>query len=683
MRDLKIPAAGLIALLSIALMMLPMPAWVLDALFTFNIGIAMVILLVSLKSSKALDFSVFPTALLLATLLRLALNVASTRLILSEGHTGADAAGYVVEAFGTFLLGGNFLVGFIVFAILLIINFAVITKGAGRIAEVSARFALDALPGKQMSIDADLSAGLIGEKEAKERREEVNREADFFGAMDGASKFVRGDAIAALLIFVIGALGGVMVGVISKDLPFAEAAGIYFPMAVGDAIASQVPALLLSMAAGILVSKAGSKEEISVSLMEQVGKSGPIKQSAFAMGILGVLPGMPAVPFLLFAASLWFFANYRDNLVKQSAQNAQEKEQQEALNKHKEQQNVVKELSWDELGEDDRLSMEIGYRLIPLVDPTQGGDFLPKARSLRKKFGEQMGFLPPALRVKDNLELSPNMVRILIRGVEVAQAFIKTDGFMCLKDNVGMPWSVPGTEGVDPAFGLPALWIDKEHEATARASGLAVFSPSAALATMFSKVLTENAKALFGMGELDGILKWKFKDAKALAELVPGQINASLLLKVCKELLEESVPLKDFETILSESILFAKKTDDASSIAESIRRALSTTIASEAFGSAKSGRAYVLDEKMENIILQGLAQATPAIEPELAKRLIKATGQKAKEEEALGGRLVLMVSDKARSSIAKLLKRSEEDIRVLGYAEVPEQFKVDIVGVIG
>lgn len=681
MRDLKIPSAGIVALLAIALMMLPMPAFVLDALFTFNIGIAMVILLVSLKTQKALDFSVFPTALLLTTLLRLSLNVASTRLILAEGHTGASAAGHVVEAFGTFLLGGNFLVGFIVFAILLIINFAVITKGAGRIAEVSARFALDALPGKQMAIDADLSAGLIAEKEAKERREEVGQEADFYGAMDGASKFVRGDAVAALLIFIIGALGGILVGTIVNGLSFSESASLYFPMAVGDAIASQVPALLLSMAAGILVSKAGSKEEISTSLLRQIAKTGPVKQSAVAMGLLGVLPGMPTVPFLMFSAGLWFFASYRESLTKKEQQEQVAQQEKEVADKSKESQAIAKELSWEEIGEEEVLSMEIGYRLIPLADPSQGGDFLPKARALRKKFAEQLGFLPPALRVKDNLDLPANVVRILVRGIEVAQATLKTDGFMCLKDSVNSPWPVPGIEGIDPAFGLPALWIERDMEPTARAAGLAVVSPSAALATMFSKVLTENAKALFGMSELKGVLEWRFKDQKSLSEWVPGQISYSLLLKICKELLEESVPLKDWESILSESIVLSKKTDDHQIIAENVRKVLTSAIVSEAFGAVKTGRAYILDEQMEHLILQGLSQQNPAIEPDIAKRLIRGATSRAKEEESLGGRLVILVSDKARAGVAKLLRRTE-DVRVLGYTEIPENFNVDIVGTI-
>lgn len=677
----KVPTAAILALLSLGLMMMPVPAWVLDALFTFNIAVGLVVLLAALKTEKPLEFSIFPTALLLATLLRLALNVASTRLILSEGHTGSAAAGHVVEAFGKFLLGGNFIVGFLIFAILLIINFMVITKGAGRIAEVSARFALDSMPGKQMAIDADLSAGLIGEKEARERREEVAREADFYGSMDGASKFVRGDALAAMLIFFLGSIGGILVGLVSNGMGAGAAADAYLPLAVGDAIASQVPALLLSVAAGVIVSKSGTRGNLSDTLAKQFGQPGPMKQGGLALGLLGVLPGMPHLPFLLCAGGLWLLGSMAQK--KEDREEAQE--QEEIARPPEEAAAGSTELSWEEIGSAETIAMEIGYRLIPLADPSQGGDFLAKARALRRKFAEGFGFLPPPLRVRDNLDLPPTTARVLIRGAVVAEATIYADRLMCLKDGSlgGLSWPLPGIEGTDPAFGLPALWIERSMESMARSAGLAVIHPAAALATLFSKTLTENAKSLFGLTELKGLLEWHFKEPKALAEWVPGQISTTLLLKVCKELLEEAVPLRDFETVLAEAALAAKRSDEAAVIAEQTRRGLGASIAIEAFGQGQMGRAWVLDERLENLIAQALGQPNGAMEPELARRLVEQVSQRIREEEAAGGKLVILVADRVRSGISKLLRRSAGDLRVLAYGEIPDGVKVEIAGTLG
>ena len=680
MRDIKIPAAGFLALLSLTLMMLPIPRWAIDLLFTFNIATGLVVLLAAMKTEKPLDFSIFPAGLLLATLLRLSLNVASTRLILTEGHMGGEAAGRVIEAFGKFLLGGNFIVGILVFAILLIINFVVITKGAGRIAEVSARFALDSLPGKQMAIDSDLSAGLINEVEAKERREEVAREADFYGSMDGASKFVRGDAMAAILIFFLGSIGGIVVGMATQGLGIAEASSAYLPLAIGDAIASQIPSLLLSVAAALIVSKSGSRGNLSTSIIEQFAQAGPMKQAGLALGLLGVLPNMPHIPFLLFAAGLWFLGSARGNKDLAAEKALQDKAREAAQPKQK-NNNEQKELGWEEIAAEDPVALEIGYRLIPLADPSQGGDFLAKARALRRKFADNHGFLPPPLRVRDNLELDPSQARLLIRGTVVADGIFYPDKLLCLRegDSVGR-WPVPGIETRDPAFNLPALWIETRHESVARANGFVVIQPSAALATLFSKSLGDNAKTLFGLSELKSLLEWKFKDMKNLADWVPGQITHSVLLKVCKELLEEGVSLRDFEGLLAELCILSKKGDSIESMVEASRRVLSASIAMEAFGQ-KNGRAYILDENLERLITQALSQ-TGALEPQLARHFMSIVKDKVSQEEANGERLVLLVSENIRSGVSKMLRRSVGDIRVLSFAEIPEGWNVDIVATI-
>lgn len=679
MRDIKIPAAGLIALLSLALMMLPIPKWAIDLLFTLNIAAGLVVLLAAMKVEKPLDFSIFPAGLLLATLLRLSLNVASTRLILTSGHAGGDAAGKVIEAFGKYLLGGNFIVGILVFAILLIINFVVITKGAGRIAEVSARFALDSMPGKQMAIDADLSAGLINEQDAKTRREEVSREADFYGSMDGASKFVRGDAMAAILIFFLGSIGGIVVGMATQGLGISAAANAYLPLAVGDAIASQIPSLLLSVAAALIVSKSGARGDLSASIVNQFAQAGPLKQAALALAALGLLPAMPHVPFLLFAVGLWLLGAARS---KKDAKASQvEQDAASAARSPKPEPAGQKELSWDELSTEDAVALEIGYRLIPLADPAQGGDFLAKARALRRKFADAHGFLPPPLRVRDNLELDPGQARLLIRGTIVAEGAFHPDKLLCLREgDAGGRWPVPGIETKDPAFNLPALWIEPQYESAARAHGFVVIQPSAALATLFSKSLADNAKSLFGLAELKALLEWKFKEMKNLADWVPGQISYAVLLKVCKELLEEGVSLRDFESLLAELCIMAKKGDSIESMVESSRRMLSVAIGMEAFGQ-RGGRAYILDERLEKLVGQAMAQAG-ALEPQLAKHFFSAVKARATEEEARGERMVLLVSEGIRAAVSRLLRRSVGDLRVLSFAEIPDGWNIEVVSTI-
>jgi flagellar biosynthesis protein FlhA len=532
------------------------------------------------------------------------------------------------------------------------------------------------MPGKQMAIDADLSAGLINEAEAKERREEVSREADFYGSMDGASKFVRGDAMAAILIFFLGAIGGIVVGMVTRDMGLSDATAAYLPLAVGDAIASQIPSLLLSVAAALIVSKSGSRGDLSDSILKQFGQVGPLKQSAAALAVLGLIPSMPHLPFFLFAAGLWLLGGAR-----QKQDSDLIKETQVAAKAKKQEPLVHKELGWDEISADDPVALEIGYRLIPLADPGQGGDFLAKARALRRKFADSNGFLPPPLRVRDNLELDPGQARLLIKGTVVADGIFYPDKLLCLREgDGGARWPVPGIETRDPAFNLPALWIDSVHEATARANGFVVIQPSAALATLFSKAMADNAKSLFGLTELKALLEWKFKEMKNLADWVPGQISYSILLKVCKDLLEEGVSLRDFEGLLAELCIMAKRGETVEAMVEASRKVLGQSISMEAFGQ-KNGRAYVLDERLEKLISQAIGQAG-ALEPQLARHFYSAIKLKADEEETKGERLVLLVSDGIRSFVSKMLRRGGGELRVLGFGEIPDGWNVDIAGTI-
>jgi len=566
--------AGPVLIMTIlAMMILPLPTFVLDLFFTFNIVLSIMILLVAMFTQKTLEFSAFPTVLLFSTLLRLALNVASTRVILMEGHTGTGAAGAVVEAFGNFLVGGNFAIGIIVFIILIIINFMVITKGAGRIAEVGARFTLDGMPGKQMAIDADLNAGLIGEDEAKRRRQEVTQEADFYGSMDGASKFVRGDAIAGLMIMVINVLGGLMIGIMQHDMSAGMAAETYTLLTIGDGLVAQIPGLVISTAAGVVVTRVVNEQDVGEQMVSQLFTSPRvIVLSAAVIGLLGLIPGMPNLVFLLFTAALLGIAWWlRGRESQQSARagvaggSAEEKALAEA------EAAQVNEATWSDVQMEDVLGLEVGYRLIPMVDQQQNGQLLTRVRGIRKKFAQQMGFLPPAVHIRDNLDLSPTSYSILLKGVEIGRGETMPERFMAINPGCA-EGDVPGIACVEPTFGLPALWIEEVQRELAQTLGYTVVDPSSVIATHLNHLISIHTDELFGRQEAQQLLDQLTKQSPKLVEdLIPGVITLTTLHKVLQNLLAERISIRDMRTIIDTLAEFATSHSDADELTARVR----------------------------------------------------------------------------------------------------------------
>ncbi|MDP3438516.1 MAG: flagellar biosynthesis protein FlhA, partial [Azonexus sp.] len=549
-------AAPVLILMILAMMVLPLPAFVLDLFFTFNIAIAVLVLLVAVNVQKTLDFSVFPTVLLVTTLMRLSLNVASTRVVLLEGHTGPDAAGKVIEAFGHFLVGGNFAVGIIVFLILVVINFMVITKGAGRVAEVAARFTLDAMPGKQMAIDADLNAGLIGEDEARKRRQDISREAEFFGSMDGASKFVRGDAIAGIVITLLNIVGGLIVGVLQHDMPLALAGKNYTLLAIGDGLVAQIPGLIISIAAGMVVTRVSDDRDVGQQVVGQMFRNGKALGIAAAIvGLLGMIPGMPNMVFLLIASFMawlaWRMLQTEKRVVETPVKVAPAPVQ-EAM-----------EASWNDVAPLDVLGLEVGYRLIPLVDKSQDGELLRRIRGIRKKFAQEVGFLVSPVHIRDNLELKPNAYRILLKGVEVGLGEAYTGQFLAI--NPGrVAGTLNGTATKDPAFGLPAIWIDASQRDQAQAYGYTVVDASTVVATHLNHLILTHAAELLGRQEVQQLLDHLAKEMPKLVEdLVPKVLPLGTLQKVLQSLLDEGVPIRDMRTIIETVADHATRTQNA------------------------------------------------------------------------------------------------------------------------
>lgn len=539
----QILAGPILILLILSMMVLPLPAFILDLLFTFNIALSIMVLLVAMFTQRTLEFAAFPTILLFTTLLRLALNVASTRIILMEGHTGAAAAGKVVEAFGHFLVGGNFAIGIVVFVILVIINFMVITKGAGRIAEVGARFVLDGMPGKQMAIDADLNAGLIGEDEAKKRRSEVTQEADFYGSMDGASKFVRGDAIAGILIMVINVVGGLLVGVLQHGMSMGHAAESYTLLTIGDGLVAQIPALVISTAAGVIVTRVSTDQDVGEQMVNQLFSNPSVMLlSAAVLGLLGLVPGMPNLVFLLFTAGLlglaWWIRGREQKMP------AEPKPVKMAEN------NAVVEATWNDVQLEDSLGMEVGYRLIPMVDFQQDGELLGRIRSIRKKFAQEMGFLPPVVHIRDNMDLQPARYRILMKGVEIGSGDAYPGRWLAINPGTAAG-TLPGEATVDPAFGLNAIWIESALKEQAQIQGYTVVEASTVVATHLNHLISQHAAELFGRQEAQQLLDRVAQEMPKLTEdLVPGVVTLTTLHKVLQNLLDEKVPIRDMRTIL-------------------------------------------------------------------------------------------------------------------------------------
>jgi len=672
-RPLQALAAPLVIVLILAMMVLPLPAFVLDLLFTFNIALAMLVLLAAMNTSRPLEFSAFPTVLLVTTLMRLSLNVASTRVVLLHGHTGPDAAGKVIEAFGHFLVGGNYAVGLVVFVILVVINFVVITKGAGRIAEVSARFALDAMPGKQMAIDADLNAGLIGEQEARRRRKEVAQEADFYGSMDGASKFVRGDAIAGILILFINILGGFVIGLAQHNLSFAQAANNYVLLAIGDGLVAQIPALVISTAAGLIVARVGEGESMGEQLRAQLfGNANSMMLVAAIVGALGLIPGMPHVAFLLLAAGIgglgWWL---------------QRRTRADALPAAAPPPAPAQEASWEDLVPVDVLGLEVGYRLIALVDAAQDGELLKRIKALRKKFAQEVGFLPPAVHIRDNLELKPNAYRITLKGVVIGEGELHAGRHLAI--NPGRAGGLlPGTVTKEPAFGLPAVWIDAQAKDQAVALGYTVVDAGTVAATHLSQVLQTNAAALLGRQEVQSLVEHANKlYPKLLEDVVPKLVGVPLLQKVLQILLEEGVPVRDLRSIVEVLAEAAPRTQDAGELAAAVRAALGRAIVQQVFGQAEELPVIALDPELEKMLAQAFSGEGAALEPGLAETLIKETAAAARHQEALGQAQALLAPDRLRAPLARMLKRVLPQLRVLAHAEIPDTRTIRVSSIVG
>lgn len=677
--DWRMLTAPILVVLILMMLVVPLPTVLLDMLFTFNIVLSLIIMLVTLYLTRPLDFSAFPTALLFTTLLRLSLNVAASRVILLHGQNGEGAAGAVIESFGKFVVGGNYAVGIIVFAILVVINFVVITKGAGRIAEVSARFTLDAMPGKQMAIDADLNAGLIDQEEARKRRADVAQEADFYGAMDGASKFVRGDAVAAILILFINLIGGLIIGVFMHGLSVGDAAQNYTLLSIGDALVSQIPALVISMAAGIVISNVTTGQDVGRQLVSQLFTHPRVLAiTAGILGLIGLVPGMPHLAFLGAAALLGGVLWWQHKRQKETAAQAQAAPEAAAPAE-------PEEVSWEQIEPVDTLSLDVGYRLIPLVDRNQGGELLGRIRGVRKKFAQEMGFLVASVHIRDNLELRPGGYRIALKGVDIGSGDIFPDLLMAINPGQVMG-ELQGTPTKDPAFGLPAVWINKELRDRAQTLGYTVVDPSTVLATHLHHLLQTHAAELLGREEVEGLLAHLSKRSPKLVEdLVPKLISADRLRKVLQNLLTEGVPIRDMRTIAEVLAEHAGQVNDTDELTARVRLALGAYIVQSLSPNGQELSAAVLDGQLEQILLSSL-RADPqqaAVEPGLAQRLMDKARDLMQRMEAQGATGVLLVSAPLRQFLARLLARSAPRLRVLSYAEIPDQKQVKVTATLG
>ncbi len=672
--NLKTLAGPLLIIMILAMMVLPLPPFVLDLFFTFNIAVSIIVLMVSLYTRNPLDFAVFPTILLITTLLRLSLNIASTRVVLLEGHTGPDAAGKVIEAFGHFLVGGNYAVGLVVFIILVVINFVVITKGAGRIAEVSARFTLDAMPGKQMAIDADLNAGLIGEDEARKRRSAISQEADFYGSMDGASKFVRGDAIAGILIMLITIIGGLIVGVLQHDLELGAAAKNYTMLTIGDGLVGQIPALIISTAAGLVVSRVTTDQDLGEQVLSQLFNQPQILMiTAGILGIMGLIPGMPNFVFLLIASILGGIAYFKKKSMavqetKPAVVEAQVVEKTDA--------------SWDDVAPVDTLGLEVGYRLIPMVDKAQQGDLLKRINGIRRKFAQEIGFLPPVVHIRDNLELRPSAYRITLKGSVMGQGESYPNMYLAI--NPGrVTMQLPGNVTSDPAFGLPAVWIESSLRETAQINGYTVVDASTVVTTHINHLIHSNAAELLGRQELQKLLDHlTVQSPKLIEDLVPKLLPLSTVQKVLQNLLEESVHIRDMRTIIDVLIDNATRTQDAVELTVFVRNALGRAISEQYFPAGAELQVMSLHHELENILLQ-VMQTGSGIEPGLADTLLKEAQIAASHQEKLGLPIVLLVPSSIRQLLAKFLRRVLPQLKVLSHSEIPDTRKIKITSIIG
>jgi flagellar biosynthesis protein FlhA len=668
----------------LSMMVLPLPTIILDLLFTFNIALSIMVLLVSMYTLKPLDFASFPSVLLFSTLLRLSLNVASTRVVLLEGHQGGDAAGKVIEAFGHFLIGGNYAVGIIVFIILTVINFMVITKGAGRIAEVGARFTLDAMPGKQMAIDADLNAGLIGEDVARKRRQEVSQEAEFFGSMDGASKFVRGDAVAGLLIMVINVVGGLLVGVLQHDLDFATSAKTYTILAIGDGLVAQIPSLVISTAAGVVVSRVATDQDVGQQLTSQLFASPKVLAiTAVILGLMGLIPGMPHFAFLLLAGALGYGARsmWRKEAAGGSGVGVSGSGGSGSTSAVPTE---ATEASWDDVALVDTLGLEVGYRLIPMVDSTQDGELIRRIKGLRKKFAQEIGFLSPVIHIRDNLELKPNSYRITLKGVEIGAADAMPGMLMAI-DPGQVDAPLPGTLTKDPAFGLDAIWIEPGMRDNAQILGYTVVDASTVVATHLNHLILKHAAELLGRQEVQQLLDRVAKDAPKLTEdLVPKLLSLTVLQKILQNLLEENVGIRDLRTIFETLLEHSPRTTDPTELTGMVRIALGRSITQHLFPGSGEMQVLGIEGNLERILLQAVQNtAGGGLEPGLAETLMQSAQHLVREMEQVGLLPVLVVQHPLRPLMARFLRRNLPQLHVLSLAELPDSRILKVIAVVG
>jgi len=674
--------APLVLLMLLAMVILPLPPFLLDLFFTFNIALSLVVVMVVVYTRRPLDFGVFPALLLIATLLRLALNVASTRVVLLEGHNGGDAAGKVIEAFGAFVIGGNYAVGLVVFGILVIINFVVVTKGAGRVSEVSARFTLDAMPGKQMAIDADLNAGVIDQDEARQRRSDVTREADFYGAMDGASKFVRGDAVAGILILMINIIGGLSIGMMQHGLDMATALQYYVLLTIGDGLVAQIPSLLLSTAAAMIVTRvSGDDRDVGGQISAQLLENPKVLWiTAGVLGLLGIIPGMPNLVFLMLcgaSAGMAYLITQRQRVAAAAP---------EVIAPVETPSSEPRELSWEDVQPVDIIGLEVGYRLIPLVDRNQGGQLMNRIKGVRKKLSQELGFLVQSVHIRDNLDLTPNGYRITLHGVPLGEAEVFTDRELAI--NPGKVFGeLPGAKTTDPAFGLEAVWIEPAQRDQAQTLGYTVVDASTVIATHLSELLQRHAHELLGHEEVQQLLDSLAKVTPKLVEdLVPKTLPLTVVLKVLQSLLKEGVPVRDMRTIAETLADQATRSQDAGALTEAVRVALSRSILQQLIGPQQEISVAVLDAGLERLLQQSLQTAGEdgaGLEPGLLEQLQRGLADTARQQEVQGQEAILLVAAGIRPWLARFVRHSVPGVNVLSYNEIPESRQIRVVATIG
>ena len=672
--------APILMLMMMAMIVVPLAPIALDVMFTFNISLALIVLLVTVYTNRPLDFALFPTVLLVTTLLRLALNVASTRVVLLDGHTGSDAAGQVIKAFGEFVVGGNYAVGLVVFLILVIINFVVITKGATRISEVSARFTLDAMPGKQMAIDADLSAGLIDQDEARRRRQEISSEAEFYGSMDGASKFVRGDAVAGILILIINIIGGLAIGIAQHDLTFQQAAVNYTLLTIGDGLVAQIPALLLSTAAGIIITRVSSSQDMGQQVLHQLfNNPKSLAVTAAILTTMGLIPGMPNFAFLSLAVicgsgAYWIYRHNRQ-VQKQVPVQEEQPQKQEST-----------DLSWDDVQPLDAIDLEVGYRLIPMVDKQQGGQLMPRIRGVRKKLSQEMGFLVPPVHIRDNLDLTPSAYRIALMGVTVGEAEVFPDRDLAI--NPGQVYGkLQGIETTDPAFGLEAVWIEPAMRDQAQTYGYTVVDANTVIATHLSQLVKTHGHELLGHEEVQHILDMLSKSAPKLVEnLTPETLSLGTIVKVLQNLLEEGVAIRDIRTIAETLAEHGSRSQEPDVLTAAVRVALGRSITQQINGMARELPVITLDPALEQLLhqtMQASEVGAISIEPGLAERLHRSLLETAQMQEQNGYPAILLVSALLRPMLSKFVRHTISSLHVLSYNEIPNDKQIKIVATVG